>query len=390
MNFADHFPPTADMYLDSAATTRMPCEVIESMSQFAREEYGPVHRAVYDRAVGATQKYEEARKQIAQWFRLPPGQFILTHGATDALNSVIQSLAEQLQPGDQVLLSPLEHHSMIVPWQRVSLSRGVEIVWPPLGKDGSVDWWSEALWQGQVRVVCCSHLSHITGDQVNLNRLQSLVTERGALLLVDASQSVAHQFFDGSSVDLFVCSAHKMYGPTGVGGLGGKRSVLESLQPPKGGGGAVKFVSQQTTDWEELPLRWEAGTPPVLQVIGWGAAVRWLSRIEWSSIQTHERRLGERLHEGILAMPHVRKLGVQKGPICSFSVEHMHALDVALLCNAHKISVRSGHLCCIPGLQALGQDHLVRASAGIYTNMDEIETLLDCLHRWRESCLDIG
>ena len=385
----DDFPrlKTLRVYLDSAATTHKPKSVISALSTFYQEQYGTVHRAVYSAAQEATQLYNEARLSITSFINAQnPCEVIFTRGTTDSLNIIADSMAKGiLKPHDKILISEMEHHANIVPWQLAAERSGAILEVLPVTNEGAfpLDSLKTALDNGNVRVVSITHGSNVLGTVTPIKEIARLVHEAGALLVVDGAQTAGHLPIDVQDLgcDFFCASSHKMCGPTGVGLLWGKESLLEKLPPTRGGGDMIDQVFFEKSTWNDLPLKFEPGTPPIAEAIGFGAAITYLTSIGMDSIKAWEDALFSYFLEKVQDMPYFHRIGTCT-PRCalqSFYVEGMHPLDLATLLDLRGIAVRSGSMCAQPILRRYNLREIVRASFAFYNTKEDVDALITAI-----------
>ena len=375
------------VYFDSAATTYKPSCVIDAISEFYTRFNAPVHRAVYQPSIVATELYEKARQKVATFINAPSSEeVIFTRGATDSLNILADSFAHSmLTPQSRILVSEMEHHSNLIPWQMAASFSGASLEPIPMTDEGklSIDALQALLARGNVCVVAVTHCSNTLGSLTPIQEISKIVHAHKAFLIVDGAQAVPHVSVDVRSLgcDAYAFSGHKMYGPTGIGVLWAKRALLESLSPVRGGGDMIDVVSFASSTWADLPQRFEPGTPPVAEAIGLGAAIDYLASLD--GIAEYEQALYTRLYDVLKAIPDVQLVGTlqPRAPLQAFFVPGAHPLDIATLLDLSKIAVRSGHLCCQPLLKRLGVTSLVRASLSFYNSFDEIELFGDALNQ---------
>lgn len=372
------------IYLDSAATAHKPHCVIDTMTQFLSTEYATVHRAIYPGAVEVSSRYRQVREKIRQAISAQRAEeIIFTKSTTEAINLVAFCLGKAfLQKGDEILLTETEHHANILPWQKLCREKGCILRVIPVDDQGdiSIHAFSQMLHSG-VKVVAIGHISNVTGAIHPIETVIHRAHQVGAIVLVDAAQSVAHMPLDVSAwdVDFLVFSGHKMYGPTGVGVLYGKYALLEQMPPFLEGGDMIAEVFFSHSTYQLPPLRFEAGTPPITEVLGLGAAWDFLLDIGWKTIALHDHMLTSQLVEGLKMVPGVRLLAepARQAPVVSFTIDGFHPLDVGTLLGYKGVCVRTGHLCAQPALRRLGgHSSVLRASIGIYNRAEEIERFL--------------
>lgn len=374
-------------YLDNAATTQKPESVLAAIDDYYRHKNANVHRAVHDLAERATTAYEGARDRIAQWFNAAREEVVFTRGTTEAINLVAYSyLRPLLQPGDEILLTGMEHHSNIVPWQLVASEKGAKVVAAPVLDDGSLDFeaWT-ALLNERTRFVSVVHVSNSLGTINPIEQMIAAAHARGIKVLVDGAQSIAHLAVDvrALDVDFYVTSAHKAYGPTGFGCLVAKRAILDAMPPWHGGGDMIRTVSFEGSTWNEAPYRFEAGTPDMAGAVGFAAALDWIAAIGLDAIAAHEHAL---LVEGtalLAEVPGLRMIGTaaRKGGVLAFVLDGGHAQDVGTILDQYGVAVRTGHHCTMPLMTRFGVPATVRASLAVYNNREDLEQLAKALHK---------
>lgn len=374
------------IYLDSAATTHKPLCVLDAMRQFYTEQYATVHRSVYDFAAQATDRYTTVRQQIQKFLNAAlPEEIVFTKGTTEGINLVAHSFLRAFaQAGDEVIISEMEHHSNMVPWQMVCAERGIHLKIIPMNDRGELimDGF-DALLTDRTRLVSVAHIANATGT---LNPVEQIIEKahgRGAKVLIDGAQSIAHLEVDVQKLgaDFYVFSGHKAYGPTGVGVLYGKRSLLEKMPPYQGGGDMIDEVTLEGATFQHPPLKFEAGTPPIVEVIGLGAALLFIESIGRPLIAQWEMGLLEHATQKMLTIPGLRIIGTapRKGAIISFQIDDLHPLDIGTLLDIRGIAIRTGNLCAQPALRAFGLKQTARISFGIYNTLAEIDQFVHAL-----------
>lgn len=374
------------VYLDTAATAQKPSCVIEAMDRFYRTQYGTVHRAVYEAAAVSTALYQEARAKVARFLGARScDEIIFTRGATSAINLACHSFGRAfVGQGDEILITEMEHHSNIVPWQMMAQERGAKLCVVPFLDNGELDF--EAFCQmltPRTKIFACTHISNVLGTVNPIEKLIKICHENGVRVLVDGAQSVAHMPIDVRMLDcdFFVFSGHKLYGPTGVGVLYGKKELLEVMPPVEGGGDMIERVTFEKTTYNRPPLKFEAGTPMITEVIGLGAAIDFVERVGLAKICAYEEELLEYALEKIRQINGIRILGEAKkrSSVVSFVCDGMHPLDLATLLDLRGIAIRSGHLCAQPCLRHFGLETVARISIGVYTTKHDIDRFIDAL-----------
>jgi len=377
------------VYLDNAATTQRPRQVIKAITEIYERHYGNVHRGIHRLADETTELYENARQRIAQFLNArSTEEIVFTSGATAGVNLVARAWGDAyVREGDEILVSELEHHSNLVPWFQLAERTGAVVRYIPITDDGLLELEQlERLLSPRTKLVAITAVSNVLGTITPLAEIITAAHAVGAVVLVDAAQSVPHRKTDVQALDadFLVFSGHKMLGPSGVGVLCGKREILESMPPFMGGGSMIREVRMDGFIPGDLPYRFEAGTPPIVPAIGMQAAIDYLERVGLEKVDQYERELVKRLHEKLEALEFVRILGPrpeEKSGIVSFVVDRIHAHDVAQLLDHVGVAVRAGHHCAMPLHKRLGVTASVRASFYFYNLPEEIERLLEGLDR---------
>lgn len=365
-------------YLDNGATTQKPEGVLQALDHYYRHQNANVHRAVHDLAERATTAYEGARDRIARFFNARREEIIFTRGTTESINLVAQAfLRPRLQPGDEILVTGMEHHSNIVPWQLVAAQTGARVVAAPVTDRGELDLdgWRERL-SPRTRMVAVVHVSNTLGT---VNPVADLIAEahaRGIPVLVDGAQAVAHLPVDlqALSVDFYACSAHKAFGPTGFGMLYGRLERLEAMEPWHGGGDMIRTVSFEGSTWNDLPYKFEAGTPDISGAIGFATALDWISGVGFDAMARHEHALLEEATELVSSIEGLRLIGTAPGKsgILSFVMDCAHPQDVGTILDQMGVAVRTGHHCTMPLMQRFNIPATVRASLAVYNDREDI------------------
>lgn len=370
------------IYLDSAATSLTPKAVIDGISAYYAQTGATVHRGTYSLCLKASSQYQEVRKQVAVFINAPmEDEVIFTSGTTDSLNKVARMLeGGYLQQGDEILIVETEHHANIVPWQMVASRVGATVHAIPVDDEGCVDLevYEKMLSSKKAKVVAVAHIANFTGVEHPVKKMAKLASDAGAITVCDGAQAVAHKKVDvmDLGVDFYAFSAHKMYGPKGVGVLWGRLNLLESLDPIVGGGDMIETVGFDQTTYAVPPLKFEAGTPNVAGVIGLGKAVEYVSSFEHSGLIAWQQALIKELKDGLVRIEGTKIYGKEQSSLVSFSIAGLHPLDIGMMLNLKGISIRTGHLCAMPALQRLGAEHVLRASIGIYNTMEDIKVFL--------------
>lgn len=376
------------VYLDSAATTLKPQAVIDAISQFYSSQYGTVHRAVYQLAGESTAQYNAVRQQVQQFLHAKsPEEIIFTKGTTEAINLVAFSFGQAfVQPGDEILISAMEHHSNIVPWQLLCERRQAYLKIIPLLPSGELDLEAyEKLLSSRTKLVSIAHISNVLGV---INPIEAIVKSAhriGAKVFVDGAQSAPHLPVDVQALDcdFFAFSGHKIYGPTGIGILYGKKELLEKMPPYQGGGDMIQTVTFEKTTFQPPPLKFEAGTPMIAEVIGLGAALKYVNSYGLDKIASYETLLIQEAYKQLSQMEQLHILGSSphRASLITFNIKGVHPLDAATLLDLQGIAVRSGHLCAQPLLNSLGCTVALRLSLAPYNTVEEIGYFCDALSR---------
>lgn len=372
------------VYLDSAASAQKPRAVIEAMSQAMEYSYANVHRGLHTLANETTDAYEAARTSVARFIRADVDEVVFTKGATEAINLVANGLGAGLRAGDEILLTDMEHHANIVPWHFLRERLGVVLKWAPVTDEGVLDIPAfQALLGPRTRVVALSHMSNVLGTINPVKALTRMAHDAGALVLLDGCQAVVHQRVDVRDIDadFYVFSGHKLYGPTGIGVLYGKAERLAALPPYQGGGEMITQVSRDAISYADPPHRFEAGTPAILEAIGLGTAIEWLSGLDRDAIAEHEARLYTRVRARLNGANWLRVIGEApgKGAILTFTVAGAHAHDVAQVLDRYGVAVRAGTHCAEPLMTRFGITSSARASFALYNTQDEADAFVDAL-----------
>jgi cysteine desulfurase / selenocysteine lyase len=380
-------------YLDSAVTAQKPRQVLDAMTSFYETSYANVHRGVYALAERATEGFEGAREKVARFVNAPSSrELIFTRNATEGLNLVAYAWGlPNLGPGDLVVVSELEHHSNFVPWQYIAKRTGAEFRMIPLTDSGELD--LDALAgleaEGRMKVVATNLVSNALGTINPVERLSAWAHEHGAVMVVDAAQAAPHMAIDVQALgcDFLAFSAHKLCGPSGVGALWGRRELLEEMEPFNLGGHMIRKVQFEETTWGDLPHKFEAGTSPIAEAVGFGAAVDYLTGIGLEAIEQHEHELAAYALERLRDVPGIVLYGPapdRRAGIVSFNMDGVHPHDVAQVLDWEGVAIRAGHHCCQPLMHRLGVAATNRASFYLYTLPEEIDRLTEGLFRVRK------
>jgi cysteine desulfurase/selenocysteine lyase len=380
------------VYLDSGASAQKFRCVIDAMSQFYEHDYANIHRGVHELSQRATQKYDEARRAVQKFLGAAhEDEIVFTRGATEALNLVVSSWgSENLKDGDNVVLTELEHHANIVPWQLLQKRIRFNLHIVPIQKNGDVLFEDvKAAIDEQTKIVSVSHVSNAFGTILPVQEIIAYAHERGIPVLIDGSQAVSHIKIDVQTLDadFYVFSGHKLYGPSGIGALYGKRDILKRMPPYQGGGDMILSVSFKTgTTFQDPPMRFEAGTPAIAEAIGLKAAIDFLNVLGMDKVEQYEKSLLDYATEKLKAVDGVRLIGTapHRASILSFIIEGVHPHDAGTIFDHCGVAVRAGHHCAQPAMEALGLTATIRASLALYNTCDDIDMLVEAIHKTKE------
>lgn len=380
------------VYLDSAATGQKPESVIQAIDRYYREDNAPIHRSTYEIAARSTEAFEGARGRVARYINATPETTIFTRNATEAINLVAQVWGrENLRPGDVVLSTLMEHHSNIVPWQLVCQATGAKMEYVEVTEDGLLDETDldAKLAAGNVKILAACHVSNVLGTINDPAALAEKVHAIGALLLIDGSQAVPQLPVDfaATGADFYAWTGHKAYGPTGIGVLHGRRELLEAMGPWLGGGDMIKVVSEQSSTWNDLPWKFEAGTSAMAEAVGLAAAIDFIDEVGIENIRAHEHSLVEYALPKISAVPGIHVVGPgadRRGGVISFTLDGMHPHDIGELLGREGVCVRTGHHCAQPLMRKLGVPATARASFACFNTTSDVDALIDALNKARE------
>jgi cysteine desulfurase / selenocysteine lyase len=376
------------VYLDSAATSQTPRPVIEAIDRYYNEYRASIHRGVYPLAAEATDAYEGARERVASFAGSTWGETVFTRNATEAINLVAYAWGRaNVAAGDLVVVTQMEHHSNLVPWQLL----GCELAYVPVTDSGLLDLDAlDALLRRRPKLVAVAHVSNVLGTINPVAEIAARAHEAGAVVMVDGAQAAPQLSLDVGAlgVDFYAWTGHKAYGPTGIGVLHGRRELLEAMPPFLGGGHMIAKVNDFDSTWAEPPAKFEAGTMPVAEAIGLGAAVDWLSDIGMEAVREHERDVTGYAYERLSEVPGVTLHGPadpgRRGAVCSFAFEGVHPHDVAEILGREGVCVRAGHHCAQPLMRRLGVSASTRASFAVHSTRDDVDRLIDALGTVRE------
>jgi cysteine desulfurase/selenocysteine lyase len=380
------------VFLDSAASAQKPRAVIDAMSNAMETQYANVHRGLHWMSERTTDAYEAARDAIAALMNARDrSEVVITRNVTESLNLMAHSYGRGvLRPGQAVVISAMEHHSNIIPWQLLRDDRGIELRVAPISDAGELDMdaFEALLADGKVGLVSMTHMSNVLGTVTPAERIVQIAHAHGAKVLFDGAQAVVHRRIDVQALDcdFYAWTGHKLYGPTGIGVLWGRRELLDRMPPFLGGGEMISSVTYEKSTWAEVPHKFEAGTPPILEGIGLKAAIDYVQAIGYDAIAAREQSLVDHALARLSAIEGLRILGSaqDRGGVVAFALDKAHAHDVATLLDRQGIAVRAGHHCAEPLMHRFGLESTARASFGIYTTHEEIDFLADALARVRE------
>ena len=381
------------VYLDNAATSQIPKFVEEKVRDFNEKERANVHRGVHTLGLRATNQYESSRQKVANFIGANNAkEVIFTSGCTDSLNLVAASFGEQnIQAGDEILVSIMEHHSNLLPWQQLAKRKQAKLNFIEINSDGLLDIKNlKSKINSKTKIVALTHVSNVLGTINPIKELTDLAHEKGAIVVVDGAQAVGHFPINVAelNVDFYAFSGHKMFAPTGIGVLYGKKDLLDKMQPYRLGGEMIANVTREGATWAEVPYKFEAGTPNIAGAIGLGAAIDYLQSLDFELIQKHEQELTSYALEKLKNVLGLTIYGPQKGNgrigVISFNLKNIHPHDLATALDLNGIEVRAGHHCAQPLMASLDTESTVRASLSIYNTKDDIDKLVSSLHEAKE------
>lgn len=376
------------VYLDNAATTQKPDVVINSIVKFYEEYNANVHRGIHELSEKATQAYEEARSTVGGFINAAPEEVIFTSGTTDSLNKMVGSIADLFGTRDTILISESEHHSNMLPWQKLAQDKGFKLQYIKLNEklEIDLDHMESLLKSNNTALISLSHISNVTGAVTNIKQASMLASKYGALIVVDGAQAIAHTPVDVATlgIDFYVFSGHKMYGPTGIGVLWGKKKLLQKMPPIAYGGGMINIVGKESSTWADVPEKHEAGTPNIAGAIGLAEAARFIRSIGWEEIEKHELELSKYALEKLNKIEELVVYGPEnaeeRSAVITFNIHNIHPHDVAQILADHKVAVRAGHHCCqILHKETLCVPATVRASLAVYNTKEDIDKLSEAI-----------
>jgi len=375
-------------YLDSAASSLTPQQVVEAMNKYYNEYRANVHRGIYQLSEEATEAYDHAHAVVASFIHAFPEEIIFTRSATESLNLLAYSLTKSFRKGDEVVLTQMEHHSNLVPWQQIAKEKGFSIKYIQVKLDGTLDYeHAKKVITSKTKIVSATYMSNVLGTINDVKRLTKLAHDKKALMIVDAAQAIPHFSVNVREldVDFLAFSGHKMLGPTGIGVLYGKKQILEKMHPFQYGGGMIKQVTFKDTIFNDLPYKFEAGTPAIAEAIGLAKAVEYLQEKGMNSIREHEKELTAYALRKLQEIPNLILYGPQnpelQGGVISFNLSNIHPHDVAALLDKQGIAVRAGHMCAMPlNKEVLKVNSVCRISFYIYNTKEDIDAAVKALH----------
>lgn len=377
-------------YLDNSATTQKPKPVISAIVDYYLKENANVHRGIYDLSVKATEDYENAHKTVADFINADFEEVVFTKGTTESINLLAYSLVSSLNKGDEIVLTKMEHHSNLVPWQQLAKQKGLTLKFIPL-KGYKLDMEAaKKMITKKTKIVSAVHMSNVLGTINPVRELAKIAHENGALFVLDAAQSVPHMKVDVRDIncDFMAFSGHKMLAPTGIGVLFGKKTLLNDMKPFLYGGDMIQEVTFEDSRWNELPWKFEAGTPNIEGAIGLAAALNYLNKFGMDEIENYNRELTEYALKKLKAINELKIIGLEnskeRGPVISFTIKGIHPHDVSEILNKYNIAVRGGHHCAMPLMSELGVDGTTRISLYGYNTKEDIDRLVDGLEKVRE------
>jgi cysteine desulfurase/selenocysteine lyase len=379
------------VYLDNAASAQKPRQVLDAMKAFSESEYANVHRGVHFLSAKATDRYEAARETVRKFLNAAHAdEIVFTKGGTEAINLVAASyVATKVEPGDEIVLSVMEHHSNIVPWHFLRERQGAVLRWVDVRDDGSLDADAvEAAIGPKTKFVAISHMSNVLGTVSPLKEIVRRAHARGTPVLADGCQGAVHELVDvrDLDIDFYAITGHKLYGPTGIGALYGKRALLKAMRPYNGGGEMIREVTRENVTYTDPPARFEAGTPPIIETVGLAAAIDYLNGFDRAAIKAHEHDLLAYAREQVRTLNWLRVIGDApgKGAILSFEAEGMHAHDLATILDREGVAVRAGHHCAQPLMERFGVASTSRMSFALYNTREEVDAAIAALHKARK------
>ena len=379
------------VYLDNGASAQKPRQVLDAMRNFAGTDYANVHRGVHYLSGKATDAYEAARRTVQKFLNAAhEDEIVFTKGGTEAINLVAASfLAPRIQPGDEIVLSVMEHHSNIVPWHFLRERQGAVLRWVDVRNDGSLDIEAfDAAITAKTKLVAITHISNVLGTVTPLKEIVARAHAKGVPVLADGCQGAVHEIVDvrDLDIDFYAITGHKLYGPTGIGALYGKRGLLKAMRPFNGGGEMIREVTRDSVTYADPPARFEAGTPPIVESVGLAAALDYMNSFDRAAVKAHEHDLLAYAREGVRQFNWLRVIGDAPGKaaILSFEADGMHAHDLATILDREGVAVRAGHHCAQPLMERFGVASTTRASFALYNTRAEVDALIAALAKARK------
>lgn len=374
-------------YLDNAASAQKPQAVMDALTGQMSHAFANVHRGLHTMANETTEAYEGARGKVAKFLGAPSAQnIVFTKGASEALNLAAYGIAHMIEEGDEIIISQMEHHSNIVPWHFLRERYGAVLKFVPVTETGELDLDAyKSMLSAKTKIVSIVHMSNVLGTVNPIKKMGEWAKAAGAIMIADGTQAAVHMPINvvDLGVDLFCMTGHKLYGPTGIGALYGTSEILETMQPFQGGGEMIEDVYEDRVTYNDAPHKFEAGTPPIIQAIGLGAAIDWVSQFEEAAVYQHEMAVYHHALDGLRDINSFRLFGEaeNKGPVLSFNLEGAHAHDVAQILDKYGVAVRAGQHCTQPLMEARGIHSTARASFGIYNTLEEAERLVEAVKK---------
>ena len=373
------------IYLDNASTTQKPQDVLDATYSMYTECNANVHRAMYEIGSKATEKFEQARTKVASFISAPSNrEIIFTSGTTESINILARTLCNNLKKGDDILISEMEHHANIVPWQMACKRTGANLRYIPTNEKGDLDLAkAEKYFTSATKIISLTHVSNVLGTINPIPEIAKIAQSIGSIFIVDGAQGVPHQSVNVQELgcDFYTFSGHKMLAPTGIGILWGKTAILEKMDPFMGGGEMIDTVTLQSSTWNDLPYKFEAGTPNFVQAVGLGAAIDYLLKIGLKNITEHEKKLTKYLLKKMSKIDNINIFGepIDRSGVISFNIEGIHASDLAQFLNEYNIAIRVGHHCAQPLLKSLNESSVARLSIYVYNDESDIDKFCDAL-----------
>ena len=374
-------------YLDNAASAQKPTAVMDAMKAQTEQAYANVHRGLHTMANETTEAFEAARKKVANFLGAPSeNNIVFTRGATEALNLCAYGLSHLIERGDEIIISQMEHHSNIVPWHFLRERYGAVIKFVPVTEEGALDLEAfKSMLGDKTKIVSIVHMSNVLGTVNPIKDIAKWAKAAGAVMIADGTQAAVHMDVNVQDlgVDLYCMTGHKLYGPTAIGALYGTSNILERMQPFNGGGEMISDVFEDRVTYTDVPYKFEAGTPPILEAIGLGAAIDWVGQFDAEDVRQHEMALYHSARDGLADLNSVKIFGTtaDKGPVLSFNLEGAHAHDVAQILDKYGVAVRAGQHCTQPLMDRFGIHSTARASFGIYNTLDEAERFVAAVRK---------